>query len=301
MEPEIVTPVVPEVIPPAPTPLPASDTAGLDTTAPDDTSNVNWGELANESEVPEEEIASPESVDVEAPVPAKVMPGAAVAPPVVPPAPVQASTQTAAPIPSPAPQSTSTPAPVAPAAPAPAVAPADFAKQREEWLAGLEQSYAMTEDEGVELLRAPEKVLPKLAARVQLNIMDQLVQTVAHMLPQFVDGHLNQQKASEENRTAFFKEWPDLNKPEYQDTLTRIAVTYRQQNPDATKEKAVKEIGAIAAITLGVVPAGLAQPTTPSSPQPPAFRPVMPGGGGRPATAPVTNEFTQLANEWGDE
>lgn len=299
---ETVTPVVPETVTPAPTPLPASETEGLDTTAPDDTSNVNWGELANEAEIPEEETTSSTDVDVETVVPAKTVPGAAVAPPVTPPAPVPVSTQPV-PVPSPPVQSTSTPEPVSvPATPVSQVAPIDYAKQREDMLANLVQSYAMTEDEGVELLRAPETVLPKLAAQVQMNVMEQVIQQVAHMLPQFIDGHLGQQKASTDNKKAFYEAWPDLNKPEYNDTLTRIAVTYRQQNPTATKEKAIKEIGAIAAITLGVVPTSAQAPVQPSGVSPStAYRPAMPGGGGRPAVAPVTNAFTQLANEWGDD
>jgi hypothetical protein len=159
----------------------------------------------------------------------------------------------------------------------------------------------MTEEDGVEFLRAPETVLPKIAAQLQMNVMEQTIAQLANLIPQFITTTGTQQKAYAENRETFFKEWPDLNKPEYTDTLTRIAVTYRQQNPTATKEKAIKEIGAIAAITLGIVPQNFQVPPQPSVPANNPHRPVMPGGGGRPAVAPVTNEFTQLANEWGED
>jgi hypothetical protein len=293
MPPEAIIPVAPET---TPVTVPSTDTS-----VPED-SSVDWGTIATEAEIPEEELEASSVLDVEMPVPAKAPTGAAIAPPVVSPAPVPVSAQPVITAPSPAPQDPSTQAqPQAPAATAPQTSTADITKRREELLTELEQSYAMTEEEGVELLRAPEAVLPKLAAQLQLNIMEQLIQQVAGMMPRVIDNHLGQQKANTANRESFFKEWPDLNKPEYTDTLTRIAMTYRQQNPAAPRERAIKEIGAIAAMTLGVVPTGMIQPTVPVIAQPPQFRPAMPGGGGRPAVAADSNPFTALANEWGDE
>jgi hypothetical protein len=306
MDPELVTPVVPEAVTPPPaapeiTPTPAPATAEGSISDEPDESGINWGEIATENEIPEEEIVSPSSLDVEAVTPVKAAPGAAVAPPVSSPAPVPVSAQPVAAPPTPPPQPASTPEAVAPAAPVQPVAPVDHAKQRTDYLGELEKSYAMTEDEGVELLRAPETVLPKLAAQLQLNVMEQVIQYVAQSLPQFVESHLGQQKANTENRKSFFEAWPDLDKPAYGETLTRIATTYRQQNPTATKEKAIKEIGAIAAIALGVMPAGAIPPTPPSPPQPPIHRPIIPGGGGARPVTTEANEFTKLANEWGDE
>ncbi|MHB0978386.1 MAG: hypothetical protein ACYC1K_03255 [Minisyncoccota bacterium] len=274
-------------------------TGAVETPADDTSSDINWGELSTESEVPEEELSSSESVDPVAVPPAKAPAGAAVAPPVVPPVQTPAAVQPVAPTTAPV-QPPSTPAAAPPATPASPETPVDFAKQRESFLTELEQSYAMTEDEGLELLKSPETVLPKLAAQLQLNVMEQVIQQVASMLPQFMDSHVGQQKASADNRKSFFEAWPDLNKPEYEETLTRVALAYRQANPTASKEKTIKEIGAIAAITLGVVPNAQATPPV-NPPVQPAYRPTMPGGGGRAAVVPVTNEFTQLANEWGDE
>lgn len=284
------TPAVVPVVPTAST---------VETPVNDTFSDVNWGELSAESEVPEEEVTSSESVDTGTVPSVKAPAGAAVAPPVVPPVqtpvPVQPVAPTTAQV-----QQPSTPAATPPATPASPEAPVDYAKQRESFLTELEQSYAMTEDEGLELLKSPETVLPKLAAQLQLNVMEQVIQQVASMLPQFMDSHVGQQKTSADNRKSFFEAWPDLNKPEYEETLTRVALAYRQANPTANKEKTIKEIGAIAAITLGVVPNAQVAPPT-NQPAQPAYKPAMPGGGGRAAVVPVTNEFTQLANEWGDD
>lgn len=313
MDTALQTPAALETAPapaPAPvaeaTPAPASAPAPEPAAAEEETSsnsNVDWGALANESDIPDgDAAASLSDLDVEATVPVKAVPGAAIAPPATPPAPVAAATQPVTPPPSVTPQSTSTPEPTAPVTPAQAAAPIDLAQKRTEYLQELAQTYAMTEEEGVELLRSPETVLPKLAAQLQLNIAEQTIQQLARILPQFMDTHLNQKQTYAKNQESFFEEWPDLNKPEYTDTLTRIAVTYRQQNPGATKERAIKEIGAIAAIALGVVPAASTPPETvqPIAPVQPAHRPVMPGGGVRPVSK-VTNEFTALANEWGDD
>jgi hypothetical protein len=291
--PEVVAPVATTI---APT---EAETLPIETV---DATEVNWGDIATDNEIPEEELAPASSIDVDAVVPVKATPGAAVAPPVVPPAQKPVSAQTVVPAPSPTPQVTSTPEPVAPVVtPAPVAAPVDYAKLRDEYLTEVEQSYAMTEDEGVELLRAPEKVLPKLAAQVQVNIAEQVIQHIVSMLPQFIDGHVGQQKVSTENRKDFFDAWPDLNKPEYQDTLTRVALTYRHQNPAAPKERAIKEIGAIAAVALGVVPQGNTQAPPSAPPAPPAFRPILPGGGGAPTVAPSDNPFTALAESWGKD
>jgi len=286
-------------------PLPTAETGGLEPsveTSSDSESEVNWGDL-NEDFLAAEKAEETPSIDVETTTPVKAAavttpkPGAAVAPPVQAPVPTQAVAEQPV-IP---PQPTSTPDTVPPVAPVSDAAPLDFAKARADMLANIEQSYAMTEEDGLALLNTPEKVLPKLAAQVQLNVIEQTIRQVASMLPQFLEQHNRQQQVRTDNQTAFFKEWPDLNKPEYNDTLTRIAITYRQQNPTASSEKAIKEIGAIAAISLGVTPKQFVQAAQPNTPPQPVFTPAMPGGGNRPAQAPSTNEFTQLADNWGDE
>lgn len=259
---------------------------------------VDWGTIATESNIPDEEIDASSIVDAVVVPPAKAISGAAFAPPGVPPAPVAAPVQAVAPVSPPAPQVDSTPAPVVPTTP---VTPIDHAKQREDYVEQLAQSYAMTEEEGVELLQSPETVLPRMAAQLQVNIAEQVIQQISQMLPQFMEGHLGQKQADTDNQNAFFEAWPDLNKPDNMETLTRIAVGYRRQNPAVPRDKAIKEIGAIASIALGVVPAGMSAPVTPTVPVVPAgFRPALPGGG-RPPVPQETNEFAKLNAEWIDE
>ena len=200
--------------------------------------------------------------------------------PVVPPSapPAQAQPQAAPP-----------PAPVA--APPPGLS-ADEVRSRR--LSDLERAYAFNSDEAVELVSAPEKILPKLAARLHMDIMEQAVRSIAAVMPQVVAQQMQSVEEGRNAQTEFFKRWPDLNKAEYQEQLGRIASLYRRANPTAPVDQMIQEVGAAASVALRVIPG---QPAAANVPPPTApARPPLPGVGAAPP--PQRNTFELMAEEF---
>ena len=162
-----------------------------------------------------------------------------------------------------------------------------------------EQSYAMTEDEGSELIRSPETVLPKLAARMHVQVMETTLTIVQQMLPKLLERELGVANQAQKARAEFFTAWPELDKPGFQETLQRVGNLYRANNPGASVEQFIQEVGATASVLLKVPPKSMMPPAQPSAPAPVAFTPASPGGGGAPLVpAQQLNAFETMAVEF---
>lgn len=175
-------------------------------------------------------------------------------------------------------------------------------QERQDILQQYEQHYSMSEEEGIELAREPDKHLPKLAARIHVEVMAATLGALQAALPDLVGRELAAARSATEARADFFKSWPKLNKQEHFATLRRIGDTYRQQNPGASTEKFVQEVGAMASIVLKVPPdtTGQAPAVTPPAVTPP-FTPASPGGGAPPQPKPQLGEFQTMAEEFIEE
>lgn len=257
-------------------------------------SDVNWSDFAGEKgsesfdeDEPESvegdvEVLEPKAPVVEAPA---VQTPAAVVPPAVPAVPPVAVPPVQAVVP-PAPVQQAAP-PAAPVAPVPQ--PFDSAKWETEQLGKLEKMYAIDEADAQALQTEPEMVLPKMAARMHMDITRTILASVQAMLPDFMQNHQQVVSADQQARTAFYTANPDLT--EHEASVLKVAQMFRAANPNAPRDVAIKTIGEMTRMALGIVPAPTNAPPptgTASQQEPPAAKPFMPsrGGGGGAMLAP---------------
>lgn len=126
------------------------------------------------------------------------------------------------------------------------------------------------------------EVIPQLLARVFVAAQETYLQQLSRMIPAAFQRLNEKQTAFKKNEEAFFKAWPQLNVQTHGELIQRVGKVWRQQNPTATLEQAVKEIGPMVAFMAGVpLTASTQQPASPNNgvrhaPQP-AFQPATSG------------------------
>lgn len=198
---------------------------------------------------------------------------------------------------------TATPSPTsAPSAEAPFDAAA-FTQKRNELVSSIERTYALSPEDSAAMVTEPEKVLPKLAARVMVDAFGSAVQVIRQMIPQMVphiiEQHIAARQQQDAVQTQFFAEYPHLAKAEYADAIARIATTYRAANPTAPLAQAIKEVGAMASMALGILPAATAQFAPVAPPLARSFIPAGVGGAAAvPSTPATSNPFAEMVEEF---
>lgn len=174
----------------------------------------------------------------------------------------------------------------------------DRAKMVDTWT----ERYAMSEDEGIEMLAAPHEALPKFAARLHTQVTEDVLRTMATVLPQMMQQVSDADRVKDAFNEAFYKAWPKLNDDKYRPTIHRITDLYVRENSGAKSEQIIQEVGASAMIAFKIVPDDLvpAQPGLDvASPVEIPFTPAQPGGGSAPVVEkPITNQFEALSVEF---
>ena len=159
----------------------------------------------------------------------------------------------------------------------PAKVQADYQKWRgdaEELLAT--QHYALTEEQAEEFDSDIGKAIPKLAARLHMEVMQQSVAMIAGLLPKIM-ANVNQAQTVEAQReTEFFKEWPELTG--HRDQVERLGRVYYQLNPQATFTEFMRDVGAQVAVSQKV-DLSSRQPAVAETPKPTAHKPLSASGG----------------------
>ena len=236
-------------------------------------------------EAPAVPVAEPVAATVVAPVPAAVEP-------VKPVEPVAKAPEAPAVVAPPASETQQ------PAAPSGMPTTEQMLQRRNTLLSELSSRYTVSEVDAERLMTEPHKVLPEMAARNMLDSFDASVTVIASMLPKMIEDVVQRQTQADTAQKAFFEQWPQLAKPELAPEIQRVAAMYRQLNPKVPLKKALSDIGALVATTLGLP----LQPVAPVQNAPaPVMRPVpfvpggagsTPGGSAQPA---AVNEFARLA------
>lgn len=126
----------------------------------------------------------------------------------------------------------------------------ELQKARENAREKLQEQFKLTEEQEDEFRESPNNVLPQMAAELYLNLFDDMVKVIQTQVPMMMEQTTRMQEQKKANEQKFFRAWPQLAKPEYMDTINRIADNYRNMHPNADPEEAVKEIGAQAWIAL---------------------------------------------------
>lgn len=119
-----------------------------------------------------------------------------------------------------------------------------IAAAREKALVEVEQQFQLTEDEADDLVTDPNKVLPKMMAKVYLDLFTSVMQGMQQQLPNMITNVVKSTEQGNLKRNAFYDAWPQLNKAEHVETVERIGGAYMQMNPKATQEDFIKEVGA---------------------------------------------------------
>jgi hypothetical protein len=113
-----------------------------------------------------------------------------------------------------------------------------------------------------------------LAAKVHLEVVQNVLGTLAQTLPGVVMGVQTAQQQHGELIGKFFEAWPTLDRNADVGTVTELARLYRAQNPKASFDDMVKNVGAMAVVKLGKLPQA---PVAQQAAQP-AVAPYQPAG-----------------------
>ena len=174
---------------------------------------------------------------------------------------------------------------VAPTAPQPT--PQQLAAQRTADLVKLEDLYKLSEEESAAMFTEPEKVLPKLLAKMHQQATQSVLDSMQTAVPQIVQRTESATRVETEARQAFFSVNSDLAKPEYEAAVLQVGAMFRQVNPNAPREVAVQKIGELARVALNLPPkaaVAVAEPAAAQTSKP--FTPSRGGTGGRGAAGP---------------
>lgn len=252
-------------------------------------SDVNWEGISDEFVAEDSGLDVEGDVEVVVEAPAESTPAAEPAP-----APAPA---TAEPAPTPAPASTE---PVTPAPVAPSASPEDYAAWRESRLTQLESVYALDQEAANAMLTEPETVLPKLAAKVHMEVLENSMRAMQAMVPVMMQQIQHHTATESRAKSLFTSVNPDLADPRYEPAIMQLGSVYRNVNREASPEEAARAIGNLVRAALGI--AAPAQGQAPAASRAPAPAPAAPfaparGAGGGAIPAAPSNPYEMLAQE----
>lgn len=167
--------------------------------------------------------------------------------------------------------------------------------------AQLENWYQLPEDDAAALQTEPEKVLPKIAARLHQAVEHAVRQQLEQALPGYVKQVQEFQQTEDRAQQEFNSAWPGL--AGYKEQVVTVGRMFRAANPNATKEQAIDTVGRMTYMALGLPLPEAPQAGSPAPAVPQLrvvrqpFKPAMPGGSGPAAAPKETNEFARLAEE----
>jgi hypothetical protein len=170
-------------------------------------------------------------------------------------------------------------------------APVDLVALRQNYQNELTNYYALSQEDAQRFQTEPELVLPSLAAKVHLEVLDAVMAQLPQRVTQMISHHAEVTKREKQAEDEFFAPFPDLAK--HKDAVLRVGQMYRAANPTATKEQAIKAIGDFVRQSLGLTaPAPVVQ----SAPAP--TNPFIPAGSsGSGAVPPQRSEWDFLIED----
>lgn len=271
----------------APPPAPAEPPPSVPAAAEPPASATTTPTGVQEVQPPQSQAPTPPMAQPQVQQPAPSQPPAATPQVVTPPAPPQ-------PV---APQPTVQAPPPQPAQQPPRLTQEEVIQRRQALIDDIAGRYAISEEDKAALAVEPEKVLPKIAGRLYVDVYEAVLQASLSQLPQLINGYTQVQRVAQQHEQAFYSKWPALQKPEYEPTIRQIAATYRQMNPQASADDMMNAVGVISMVQLGLgtAPASAAPPAAAPPPaqvpvqQPPvvAQRPFTPAGVGGANSTPA--------------
>lgn len=170
------------------------------------------------------------------------------------------------------------------------------------WLA--QNMYSLSEEERTALDTDAVGAIPGLLSRVHLetarNTMSLIQSLVPKMVQEGVQQVLRGQQRAGEAMSEFFAAWPGLNQKEHGALVDQFARMFRSTNPQASRQDAIKFVGAAIHAHLGLTPqARQANGTQPARPQP--FAPARPGARPPASQVVVDDPWSGLDQNYDDD
>lgn len=167
----------------------------------------------------------------------------------------------------------------------------------------LAPRFVLSEEDAAAFEQDAVQALPKLAARLHVEAVTASMKFLAQAFPQMLQRHEQVSKANNAAKEKFFKSFPALNAgdPKHEQLATRLVSLYKAQNPQATMDEVIAQVGPMVIFSLGLQGAAPPNgaPAAPPQPAPSAgaFRPAVGGGGGGPAVA-VENPWAGMGQAY---
>jgi hypothetical protein len=153
--------------------------------------------------------------------------------------------------------------------------PEQVAAAEAAYAAQLANLYTFDEDTAMRLQTEPEKVLPALAAKLHLDVMRTVMAQMRGMLPEMLQTQTKSVERETQAKSQFFGAWPELQG--YEKQVLEVGRMYRQLNPNAPAEEAVRRIGETAMAALGLQRRQQQEQQQQRQQPQPSFRPAVPG------------------------
>jgi hypothetical protein len=156
-----------------------------------------------------------------------------------------------------------------------------------------------TDEEREALREEPEKVLPSLAARLQVETYEMVLAALHSVLPTLIGQAIQGHQVAQTTHSKFLERWPELKDPRYEPVIREVAAQYRKAFPNATPEDAIEDIGRIAMRKLGIKPKSPEQKARPTSPSPRSYVPAGRGAASsaQPVKKPEPNLWAELVED----
>lgn len=181
-------------------------------------------------------------------------------------------------------------------------------KNRETFISHIAKAYEgqFTDTDMQEYAEKPQVFFSKVAARLQVDIVQNMLGMLAQQIPVVVNGIVHARQVQREYEDQFYNSYTQFDRSQHAATIDQVARTVRAVNPNLPAAQIMPLIASMAAATLGLQQsapgAASVQTQAPMAPQP-----------GQPAVrrrrvqsfAPANNGqtpqgSTQNSNPWAD-
>lgn len=182
----------------------------------------------------------------------------------------------------------------------------EYNDQRTAAVDELVNKYQMTEEDRDEFVLNPEKVIPRLAANLYVDVFESVLGAVNQMLPDRVANIQGVSLQAEQYTNDFYDAWPALKTAEGQKEVLRVGKLYRGLNMEATPQEFIRDVGTQVSVQMRIPIPGITEAEPPASEETPAFVPGGAGNSGAELEIPKDprqsdNQFERLNAEWEDD
>lgn len=158
--------------------------------------------------------------------------------------------------------------------------------------------FALSAEESEQLQVNPEKVLPRLMAKLFFEVSAMIPHQLQQFGPRMVQMQIDTTRRHQENENAFFAYWPGMPRDKSAQIVGALNA-FKNANPHSTKEQVIQYGGTLACQMLGLDPMAIrnARPIAAAAPAsngnghaaPAAMQPFRPAGS-QVAQIPATQQ-----------